>query len=248
MANAKYTAPFGKCRMCGKVFEQVLRRGCARAYCSDECKSLRRRPEITKVCDIAGCGKLARSNGASWCEMHYMRDRKRGSVYAVVRTVGGHDACVYCGTPTTGQKYCSSRCAARSLRGNPATKACVICGKQFNPVSDHGPDANVCGPQCQKDRKRDWEQSRRALVADAFVEDVSRAEVMRRSKWRCHLCGELIPKSARWPDPMFGTVDHVMPIAAGGSHSYANCKAAHMKCNGKKGKRPLGQLGLPFAA
>lgn len=70
---------------------------------------------------------------------------------------------------------------------------------------------------------------------------------MRRGRWECHLCGEKIPKSAKWPDPLFGTVDHVLPLAKGGAHSYANCKPAHLKCNRIKGAKPLGQLALGLA-
>ena len=37
MAESKYkpVAPYGSCRSCGVRFPQVLKRGCARAYCSE---------------------------------------------------------------------------------------------------------------------------------------------------------------------------------------------------------------------
>ena len=267
--NYRPVAPVGECRTCGKTFPQVLKRGCAKAYCSEQCKAARPRPAITKMCDIDGCANLARSHAAAWCEVHYYRNRRKGSVHAEVKAVGGHTSCSYCNAATNGQKHCSSRCAARHARGNPRTKACVVCGAEFDPVSAHGPDAAVCSAECRGTRERAWarahygramqaeegrnryranEYRRKARKRQAHVEDVDRGEVMRRSKWRCHLCGEAIPKAATWPSPEFGTVDHVLPLAAGGVHSYANCKAAHLRCNCSKGAKLLGQMGLPLVA
>ena len=99
-----------------------------------------------------------------------------------------------------------------------------------------------------KARIRRAEYKRKARKRDAFVEVVEWAEVMGRGKWTCHLCNESIPREAKWPDPMFGTVDHVIPLAEGGQHSYANCKPAHLRCNCSKGSKPIGQLGLPLTA
>ena len=69
---------------------------------------------------------------------------------------------------------------------------------------------------------------------------------MQRDKWICHLCRLKIPKKAVWPNGLFGTLDHVMPLARGGLHSYANVKAAHLRCNCSKNDKILGQLGLEF--
>jgi len=41
-------------------------------------------------------------------------------------------------------------------------------------------------------------------------------------------------------------LDHIVPIAAGGSHTYSNVACACKKCNIKKSSKPLGQLNLGF--
>ncbi|WP_313366387.1 HNH endonuclease [Microbacterium sp.] len=48
-----------------------------------------------------------------------------------------------------------------------------------------------------------------------------------KSKPACYLCGEQIDFSLKYPDPMCFVVDHVVPIAKGGSDALANKKAAH---------------------
>lgn len=255
-----------QCATCRVIFKIQAGRGRARKYCGPKCVPPRAAP--SKSCDVLGCERKARSNVAPHCEKHYYRLRRTGRLDASV-VVGSWTACQYCEAPTVGKKYCGSGCAARHRRGNPKTKQCVMCGGRFDPRSNHGPDADTCGEFCTLERTRRFtrdyylrsmktargrervrraEYRRRARKRDAFVEDVSRDQVMERGKWKCHLCGEKIPPAARWPDPLFGTVDHVLPLAHGGLHSYANCKPAHLSCNCKKGHRPLGQLGLPLAS
>lgn len=94
-------------------------------------------------------------------------------------------------------------------------------------------------------RRQVEDHRRRAVKAGAFVEDVDRLVVMERDGWRCHLCGGQIPKNAVWPDLMYPTIDHIVPLSEGGEHSYANVAAAHFSCNAAKSNRGGGeQLAL----
>ncbi|NEA63940.1 HNH endonuclease [Streptomyces sp. SID12488] len=42
---------------------------------------------------------------------------------------------------------------------------------------------------------------------------------------------------SRVPSPMAPTLDHIVPLARGGSHEPANVQAAHFLCNNKKNDR-----------
>lgn len=52
----------------------------------------------------------------------------------------------------------------------------------------------------------------------------------------CHICGIPIPHDlVNSNHPMFGTIDHVVPISKGGKDCAANRKPAHRLCNQWKG-------------
>lgn len=57
----------------------------------------------------------------------------------------------------------------------------------------------------------------------------------------CWLCGELIDLSLKWPDPMYGTVDHVIPekdIEDPNDPLHwdvKNLRPAHLACNSRRG-------------
>ncbi len=59
----------------------------------------------------------------------------------------------------------------------------------------------------------------------------------RSRKAACHICGEPIDYTLKWPDPRCFVVDHVTPIAKGGTHTFDNTAAAHADCNSKKRAR-----------
>lgn len=68
---------------------------------------------------------------------------------------------------------------------------------------------------------------RRARQREAFVENVDSRVVWERDRGICGICGE--PADAGdWH------VDHVIPIARGGEHSYANVQVSHPYCNRSK--------------
>ena len=71
---------------------------------------------------------------------------------------------------------------------------------------------------------------RRALLLNAFVEKVHPLVVLERADGVCGICGEDV-------DPMEFHVDHIIPLARGGEHSYANVQPAHPFCNVSKGAR-----------
>lgn len=53
----------------------------------------------------------------------------------------------------------------------------------------------------------------------------------------CGICGRDINYTLAWPDPMCFVVDHVKPLARGGSDTLANKQAAHNQCNSTKRAR-----------
>lgn len=60
---------------------------------------------------------------------------------------------------------------------------------------------------------------------------------IRRTRPACHICGEPIDYTLPYLDPREFTVDHVIPLAAGGRDTLDNKRAAHRACNRAKGVR-----------
>ena len=87
------------------------------------------------------------------------------------------------------------------------------------------------------DKARMKDGRRRALKKSSFVENVDVSRVYEISGGGCFVCGESIDKSLKFPNPMSLTLEHVIPLALGGEHSYANCSVSHYRCNASKGAR-----------
>lgn len=71
---------------------------------------------------------------------------------------------------------------------------------------------------------------RRARIAGVKTEPIDRHIVFERDEWKCGICGEHVPLEQ-------ASLDHIVPLAKGGDHLYANCQTAHLKCNLSKGAR-----------
>jgi len=78
---------------------------------------------------------------------------------------------------------------------------------------------------------------RRARKRGAFVQRVSRAVVFERDRGRCHLCGKKV-------DPKNWHLDHIVPLARGGEHSYRNVAVSCPGCNMGKHIKAGGQPRL----
>ena len=124
--------------------------------------------------------------------------------------------------------------AARSAtRISPAS----ACGSRFPRRT--GSSSPWCNrrPECAPPPRPGGHDSPRYLRARAEGEPIVRAVVLERDGWRCRLCGYAIDPALRAPHPGSATIDHVVPVARGGAHTYANVQAAHRFCNTSKGAR-----------
>lgn len=114
-------------------------------------------------------------------------------------------------------------------------RSCPQCGETL-PMWMRA-DAVFCSEECNSaahnaTRKAKWKTGMPA-------EYVSRAAIYRRDRGICHLCGAHRP-----PDDFH--LDHLVPLARGGTHDESNLAVACPGCNMGRGARPLErQAALP---
>lgn len=122
---------------------------------------------------------------------------------------------------------------------------CKECGKIHQPA--YGDTSSVfCSPKCAARYQRRWrDNKKRAEANGVYYEYVNPLKVFKRDGWRCQLCGKkLNPKHRGKIRDDAPELDHIIPWAKGGEHSYRNTQCACRKCNMEKGARELGQLRL----
>ena len=123
---------------------------------------------------------------------------------------------------------------------------CRVCGDTF--VSRHM--HVTCSTQCQDtydtDRKREAGHRRRARLRNAYRAKVTPSKVYERDAYKCHLCGKRTKADAKVPHPQAPTLDHIVPLAKGGTHEPSNVATACFICNSRKGDRVAGDQLLMF--
>lgn len=77
----------------------------------------------------------------------------------------------------------------------------------------------------------------RARRRDAFVESVAVAVLYERDRGVCGLCQKPVARRN-------ASIDHIVPLAVGGLHSYSNCQLAHTLCNVRRQHRGPAQMRL----
>ncbi len=59
-------------------------------------------------------------------------------------------------------------------------------------------------------------------------------DIFERDGWRCHICGRFVRRYGPSDHPMAATLDHIIPISEGGTHTPDNIKTAHRCCNTRR--------------
>lgn len=77
-------------------------------------------------------------------------------------------------------------------------------------------------------------QRRQARITMTRQGTISRSYIYKRDNWTCHLCGIKVDRHQQVPQPLAPTLDHIVPLARGGSHTYDNLAVAHFQCNSTK--------------
>lgn len=91
-------------------------------------------------------------------------------------------------------------------------------------------------------RRREAYHRRLARKFAPGSERVNRLEVFERDEWACAICNTQVDPTLSYPDPMSASLDHRIPLAKGGEHTYNNSQCTHLFCNESKGARLIAEL------
>lgn len=84
-------------------------------------------------------------------------------------------------------------------------------------------------------REREYSRRRRSRIRGGEVEAFTEREIFERDGWRCYICGVETSDQVPALSPERAEIEHVVPIARGGSHTRANVRCACHRCNALKG-------------
>jgi 5-methylcytosine-specific restriction endonuclease McrA len=95
-------------------------------------------------------------------------------------------------------------------------------------------ELNRASAERNRDVRAERQRKRRVDRLGLTIEDVDLDAL-----WtgRCGICGQLLDRDLRWPDPLSKSIDHTVPLSRGGTHEAHNLTWAHLFCNISKGDR-----------
>ncbi len=227
---------------------------------------------MTRFCENCGQSYAPRRVNAKYCDDCRAPKGGLGTKHRKAKAVCDHCGISFERPHHKKRKYCSRRChqavrdlskfittetklyqrwakraakrTAREVGPKPQlTRECRECDSPFETAKAW---QVYCSPICsRRASKRRHKQARRARERSAFVERVDATAVFERDGWTCQLCGCKTPKRRRGTQADDAPeLDHIVPLAAGGEHSYRNTQCACRACNYTKGAEPRGQLLL----
>jgi 5-methylcytosine-specific restriction endonuclease McrA len=145
-------------------------------------------------------------------------------------------------------RYCSVVCRKPNRQTECALAPCEECGKPCRPYMQRNM-RTLCVP-CRvvwrtTARARSGCRSRRWAAETIGDRGINWTSLGERDGWMCHLCGKSVKRLAGTAYvPQGATVDHLIPISAGGSHTWDNVSLAHRSCNISRGAKGVAQLRL----
>lgn len=111
----------------------------------------------------------------------------------------------------------------------------MVCGNQFTRCKQQTA-LKVCSAECRKVTEAAKNRRKNSKRKGARIgQRYTLADVVARDGNRCHLCGKVVNLRLSGTDRLGPTVDHLVPIAAGGKDELANVRLAHRSCNCGRG-------------
>ncbi|QOY37053.1 HNH endonuclease [Anaerobacillus isosaccharinicus] len=220
------------CKQCGSIFTSHRKND---IYCSVSCQATYRSNQTVEIkckqCGHTFAGKKGLNYCSDECKYETRICPQCSKKFKVPRNW------VYKKT------FCSRKCQGRSEAKHIST--CENCSSEFTGRNNRM--NKFCSRKCFYEKlgyeehnvKRtnhlsDASSIKRAIENGVEYEHIDVLEVFERDKWTCGICGDVVDDSLVYPDTMSASLDHIIPLSRGGSHTYENVQCSHLKCNIKK--------------
>src|ERR1019366_5468042 len=197
----------GTCIICAKDFSRVTGRDRPNT-CSEECRKV----------------VISRSSAA--------RRKKWPSCRIYIRE------CSWCQKPFIGRISTQTKCSAECMRLASLSTQRVA---DITPCVDCGKDAIRWNKYCfacryihRRDAANMQKHIRRARIRDSKTETIRVREMYMRDNHLCGICHQPVDMTLRCPHPLSHSLDHIIPLARGGTHTKENVQLAHLICNTRK--------------
>jgi len=197
---------------------------------------------VIKEC--SECGKFSHRNQCSdECQDAYEKryEQKRN----------GTGICRDCNDKIKSGMYCKECAEKRRIKGKVERnfkkrkfKVCLHCLKPLYVGGEHN---RFCSDECKYNYNRPKRKARE-IRADAkrrsYLKDyplIDPEDIFDRDEYVCGLCGGMTDKDAVWdasnPPKRYPTIDHIIPLSKGGTHTEDNLQCACHTCNCSKSNK-----------
>jgi|SRR5690606_28541254 len=211
------------------------------------------------MCSVQGCRRSIKARG--WCSSHLEKWRRYGDPEHVplrtarlrARLALGEKACGRCGEVKPFAEFSADSRRADGVRG-----VCKSCAKlsQSEWVSRNrekvrrgvnarraawSPEqraaanaASAAWKRANPEKVRDYVHRRRAAKAATECGPIDYGALWDECSGSCPDCGTLIDRRAPWGSAEFASLDHIVPLSAGGPHAQHNLRYTCLPCNLRK--------------
>lgn len=220
-------------------------------------------PPRPTICSVEGCERPIKARG--WCSLHWDRWYHHGSTddrpfgNPKIKHCNGCDGVyprdtdnfyVHRSTSDGLDAYCKPCARQRRLDHLSANRDRINARRRMDYAADPAAARETrrawvqANPEKARDASRSQNARRRAAMFATEADVFSPLEIFDRDGWRCGICSKRIDPTFAYPDQRSVSLDHVVPLARGGSHTKANVQAAHLQCNLRKHCGGTDQLRL----
>lgn len=135
--------------------------------------------------------------------------------------------------------------------------SCSVCGKPYtirdymqSTGMSYRRDSGFCSAECRDKKKQTDRRNTKRLYKDSnyrqrarhfgveYQKGITLRKAVSRFGLTCALCGTLCDWNDRsWSKycgALYPSIDHIIPMAKGGGHTWNNVQIAHILCNSKK--------------